>query len=81
MTTNAELARKIRDAIFDKAEQDGRVMHGDAMDTVIERVLAAERPVQSNPYSYGFYVTAAPSPWPPKPSIDCQGEPVIWGME
>lgn len=36
------IARKIRDAIFAQADEDGRVMHGDAMDRVIERVLAAE---------------------------------------
>lgn len=34
------LARKIREAIFDQAEQDGRVMHADAMDAVIEGILA-----------------------------------------
>lgn len=37
-----ELARKIREAIFDRAEQAGRVMHGDAIDSVIEGVLKAE---------------------------------------
>lgn len=35
------LARKIRDAIFERADQDGRVMHGDSLDTVIEQILAA----------------------------------------
>lgn len=54
--TNAELAKKIREAIFDQAEQDGRVMHGDSVDAVIERVLAAERPAASSPY--GFYLAA-----------------------
>ncbi len=37
--TKAELARKIRDAIFDRAEADGRVMHGDVMDRLIEDIL------------------------------------------
>lgn len=35
------LARKIREAIFDQAEIDGRVLHGDTIDATIERVLAA----------------------------------------
>ncbi len=34
------VARQIRDAIFDQAEADGRVMHGDKMDEIIEKVLA-----------------------------------------
>ena len=34
------VAKQIREAIFDQAEADGRVMHGDAMDEVIEKVLA-----------------------------------------
>lgn len=52
--TNAELAKKIREAIFDQAEQDGRVMHADSMDTIIEKILTAERPAASNPYGYGY---------------------------
>lgn len=36
------LARKIRDAIFDRAEADGRVMHGDSVVDVIKGVLAME---------------------------------------
>ena len=40
MDTKA-IARKIREAIFDQAEQDGRVLHGDSIDATIERVLAA----------------------------------------
>ena len=40
MDTKA-VARKIREAIFDQAEQDGRVLHGDSIDATIERVLAA----------------------------------------
>lgn len=34
------VAKEIRKAIFDQAEEDGRVMHGDAMDRIIEQVLA-----------------------------------------
>ena len=34
------VARQIREAIFDQAEIDGRVMHGDKMDEIIEKVLA-----------------------------------------
>lgn len=36
------LARKIKDAIFDRAEADGRVMHGDSVVDVIKGVLAME---------------------------------------
>jgi len=36
------LARKIKDAIFDLAEADGRVMHGDSVVDVIKGVLAME---------------------------------------
>ena len=96
--TNAEIAKKIRQAIFDQAEADGRVMHGDSMDAVIEKVLAAERPAQSNPYGYGFHFDNnkfLPCPQEDDPVVvtlpyvtrrvvlgsDCQGEPVIWGME
>jgi len=36
------LARKIKNAIFDRAEADGRVMHGDSVVDVIKGVLAME---------------------------------------
>lgn len=55
--TNAEIAKKIREAIFDQAEEDGRVMHGDAMDAVIEKALNAHAPKTVQP-GYGHAVYA-----------------------
>ena len=34
------VAKQIREAIFDQAEIDGRVMHASSMDEIIEKVLA-----------------------------------------
>lgn len=53
---HADLAKKIREAIFDQAEEDGRVMHGDAMDAVIEKALNAHVPRQPPGYTYGVYL-------------------------
>lgn len=55
--THADLAKKIREAIFDQAEEDGRVMHGDAMDAVIEKALNTHSPQPAYPsYAYGACV-------------------------
>jgi hypothetical protein len=34
-----DLAKKIREEIFNRAEEDGRVMHASSMDEIIEQVL------------------------------------------
>lgn len=39
MDTKA-LAKKIREAIFDQAETDGRAMHADSVEAIIDDILA-----------------------------------------
>lgn len=76
MSRNAEIARKIRDAIFAQAEADGRVMHGDSMDRVIEGVL--------NAYAPPLVVRLAKADalvQEMRSFIDCQDEPVIYALE
>ncbi len=53
--TNADLAKKIREAIFNQADEDGRVLHGDSMDRVIEKALSAHMPKTVSP-GYGYSV-------------------------
>lgn len=48
------VAKKIREAIFDKAESEGRVMHASSMDEVIEAVLTKSQPAPQ----WGYLVSA-----------------------
>jgi hypothetical protein len=41
---NSDLAKKIREAIFDQSEEEGRVLHASKMDDLIEGILNRERP-------------------------------------
>ena len=64
------VARQIRDAIFDQAEADGRVMHGDKMDEIIEKVLALhDSPAPARP---SWMATDT------KPTISIE-DPTAWG--
>lgn len=50
---HAEVAKRIVRKIFDQAEADGRVMHRDRMDKLVEDVLREAEPARS-PYLYGL---------------------------
>lgn len=54
-----ELARKIREAIFDRSEDDGRTIHASSADEVVAGVLKAVL----IPDAYGrLYLPASSSP-------------------
>ena len=48
--TIEETARKIREAIFERAEDDGGVVHASSIEDEIVKVLKAEQPAH---YGYG----------------------------
>ena len=90
------IARKIIDAIFDDAEAEGRVLHRDRVTDIAEKILLAEIPNDGEglrPARGASAPVDAVYPWAPitqtavtrfcrMPSaVDCQDEPVIWGME
>lgn len=56
---HAAIARKVRDVIFDQAEQDGRVMHGESMDRVIAEVLAKEIPGPAPAWPHAYCMATA----------------------
>lgn len=62
---HAAVAKRIRAAIFDKAEEEGRVMHADSVDSVIETILRDVAPT-TQPYGYGIVAATAgqePKEW------------------
>ena len=50
--THAELARKIRDAIYERSNDEGGAISREQMDDAIEKTLRAQ---QTNPYAGGAY--------------------------
>ena len=58
--THAELAKKIREAVYERATTEGGAISREQMDDAIERALAAALPKESNttwPYAH---MAAAP---------------------
>ena len=47
----ADVAKKIREAVMDRAENDGRVFHADAIEAEVAKILTAEFPT-TNVWGY-----------------------------
>ena len=53
--SNADLAKKIREAIYERSDDEGGAISREQMDDAIERALNAENK-RANPYTSGVYV-------------------------
>ncbi len=53
--SNADLAKKIREAIYERSDDEGGAISREQMDDAIERALNAENK-PANPYTSGVYV-------------------------
>lgn len=51
--SNADLAKKIREAIYERSDDEGGAISREQMDDAIERALNADKP--TNPYAGGVY--------------------------
>lgn len=64
--THAELAKKIREAVYDRANHEGGAISREQMDDAIEGALAKlmpKAPSPAWPYAHMTLTTAAPSPY------------------
>lgn len=59
--TIEETAKKIREAIFDRAEDEGRVMHASSMEDEIVKVLKEAQP--KSPWGYGLTFEPGAAVW------------------